>query len=204
MKFKKTTTMILAAAVLLSASLTACSNVETDEAAAESSAAETSAAESSIETTAAETETEETTPESSSESSETDTDPENRKFIYDIRDATETGSAYMRVYFYLGDELQGMTLASADEGKDSIPFTFLPSELYTYTAPEDLEEFKLECYLGYSDLEPDDAVMHAYSGEDVDEVYVGTIENAPAPGEKYDCDIVVDPSSETGYSIVIE
>lgn len=202
MKFKKTTTMILAAAVLLSASLTACSNVETDEAAAESSAAETSAAESSIETTTAETETEATTPESSSESSETDTDP--GKFIYDIRDATETGSVYMRVYFYLGDELQGMTLASADEGEDSIPFTFLPSELYTYTAPEDLEEFKLECYLGYSDLEPDDAVLNAYSSDDVDEVYVGTIENAPAPGEKYNCDIVVDPSSETGYSIVIE
>ena len=117
-------------------------------------------------------------------------------------DESHSGSIYMRFVFFLGEEQQGMTLACPNDGEDYISFELTTADLFGYENPEDLELFRIECYLGYNDQHtPEDALLLAYSGEEVDQKWIASLAFTPEPGSLYEYRVVEDAASESGYAI---
>lgn len=123
-------------------------------------------------------------------------------FQLHVLDESHSGSVYMRFDIFLGEAQQGMTLACPNEGEDFIRFDVALADLYSYEKPEDLEQFRIECYLGFSDQgTPEDAILRAYSGEAVDQKWIATLAFTPEPGTLYGYRVVEDSASETGYAL---
>ena len=111
---------------------------------------------------------------------ESDADP---SFQLHVLDESHSGSVYMRFDIFLGEAQQGMTLACPNEGDDFISFDVSLADLYSYERPEDLEQFRIECYLGFSGQgTPEGAILRAYSGEEVDQKWIATLAFTPDPG----------------------
>ena len=110
-------------------------------------------------------------------------------FKLHIRDESNSGSVYMRFDVFL-DELQSFILACPDQGTDYIELEFDADSLSGYKEPADLNKFRMECYLGYSDQDPESAVLQAYSGEDVDQKRIADLSFTPEWGGLYEYRVV--------------
>ena len=71
--------------------------------------------------------------------------------------------AYLRFDFYVGDEYRGMTASCPNEGEE---FYLCP---YTPESPEELNELKIKCSYGISDLTPEDAIIQLMIGNPAEE-----------------------------------
>ena len=196
-RFKRTVTMLLAASLLMCA---ACGHKNVAE-------EETVTSQSEAPTVSSEETTEQSETNTTTESADDIPEQDNGRstFKMKFKDETDSGSIFMRFDYYLGDEPQGMMSVCPDEGEDGITLSFDKSSMYTYQSPEDLENFRIECYLGYSDeLSAEEAVLASYDGTGVDMTYVGELTPSPEFGDYFEYTIRPDASSETGYSLVAE
>ena len=105
----------------------------------------------------------------------------------------------MRFDIFLGEEQQAQFLACPDEGKDYIEIEIGTDSLYSYNEPEDLDKLRIECYLGYSDLSPEDAILEAYSGKDVDQKRIEELDLLPEFGREYSFRVVEEEEEEDGF-----
>ena len=88
---------------------------------------------------------------------------EDRPFQLHILDESNSGSVYMRFDYFLGEAQQGMMLACPNEGEAFIALDFAAGDMYSYESPASLEQFRIECFLGFSDQPtPEDAILKAY------------------------------------------
>lgn len=225
MKINRLSVLMLTAALMLSASATACSNNDKQDITEESTTAQTTqAGESGDEEVTDDTaEAESLIAEESSElvdigsgDSEQDLegDPEEGNiaggmapdaivgdpFFLHLEDNSDSGSVYVRVDYFLGDVQHGMMLVSHEPDENEVDLHFSEAD-FDFQGDEDLDDFRAEFYLGYYDGDPDEGILQAYSGEYVDQIPVGSIEMIPEFGEDYDLIVEADPSSESGYSV---
>ena len=119
-----------------------------------------------------------------------------------VWDESGSGSVYMRFDVFVSDQLRAMALACPNEGDDFIEWEIVAGDLFGEDEPADPASIRLECYLGFSDLPPEDAIMQAYAGQDVSQIPVTWAPFTPEFGTMYEFRAVPDEDVEGSYALV--
>ena len=104
---------------------------------------------------------------------------EDGSFLLKIRDRSDLDLTYLRFDFYVGDEYRGCTVSCPDEGED---FYRAPCDA---SSPDELENLRIECSYGFSDLAPEDAILQVMTGNPAEEHPVDMADLNPEPGQEY-------------------
>ena len=94
--------------------------------------------------------------------------------------------SYLRFDFYVGDMLTSRVYSCPNEGED---FYRVP---YSPASPEDLENLRIECTYGISELAPEDAILQVMAGNPAEEHPLTTLELKPECGQEYPLELVKD------------
>ena len=88
---------------------------------------------------------------------------EDNSVMLKIWNLSELEISYLRFDYYVGDEYRSMTASCPNEGED---FYLSP---YSPESPEELNELKIKCSYGISDLAPEDAIIQLMMGNPAEE-----------------------------------
>ena len=80
--------------------------------------------------------------------------------------------SYLRFDYYAGDEYRSLTASCPDEGEDFYRSSYFPE------TPGELENLRIECSYGVSDLPPEDAIIQLMMGNPAEEHPVDMAETA--------------------------
>ncbi len=95
-----------------------------------------------------------------------------------IWDQSGLDITYLRFDLYVGDEYRGLIASCPDEGED---FYRVPFE----ATPEELEDLRIRCAYGISELAPEDAILELMKGSPAEEYEIEAPEFAPEIGKIY-------------------
>lgn len=112
--------------------------------------------------------------------------PDGNSILLRIRNRSEAAFSYLHFDFYTGDFLAGTSASSPNEGEDFYRAQF------SAQAPEDLQNLRIECAFGVSDLEPEDALVQFMMGRPAEEHAVEMPELSFEGGKVYDLELVSD------------
>ena len=110
---------------------------------------------------------------------------EEGSFLFRIWNRSGVEISYLRCDFFVGNEYKGLAASCPNEGED---FYRVP---YTPETPEKLENLRIECCYGISDLSPEDAILQLMMGKPAEEHEVGGPDLKPEAGKVYDLNLVM-------------
>ena len=109
-----------------------------------------------------------------------------KSFLLKIWNQTGLEISYLRFDYFLGDEQQGYVLCCPDEGEDFYRFEVSEDGLYSLETGKELKDFRAECAYCISELNPEEAILSAMMGKEMDETWFQTLELEPVFGEEYE------------------
>ena len=95
-----------------------------------------------------------------------------------IWDQSGLNITYLRFDLYVGDEYRGLIASCPDEGED---FYRVPFEV----SPEELNDLRIRCAYGVSELAPEDAILELMKGNPAEEYEIEAPELVPENGKIY-------------------
>ena len=102
-----------------------------------------------------------------------------------IWDQSGLDITYLRFDLYVGDEYRGLIASCPDEGED---FYRVPFE----AASGELEDLRIRCAYGISELAPEDAILEIMKGNPAEEYKIRVPEFVPESGKVYHLILLAD------------
>ena len=109
-------------------------------------------------------------------------------FLLKIWNQSGVEISYLRFDFYVGDEYRGLVASCPDEGED---FYRIPYEPAT---PEEMNDLRIRCSYGISDLSPEDALLQLMTGNAAEEHPVDLLDFLPVCGQVHRMVLTMDGS----------
>ena len=110
---------------------------------------------------------------------------EEGSFLFRVWNRSGVEISYLRCDFFIGHEYRGLIASCPNEGEE---FYRVP---YTPDTPEELENLRIECSYGISDLSPEDAILQLMMGKPAEEYEVEGPDLKPEAGKIYDLSLVM-------------
>ena len=110
---------------------------------------------------------------------------EEGSFLFRVWNRSGVEISYLRCDFFIGHEYRGLIASCPNEGED---FYRVP---YTTESPEELENLRIECSYGISDLSPEEAILQLMMGKPAEEHKVEGPDLKPEAGKIYDLSLVM-------------
>ena len=110
---------------------------------------------------------------------------EEGSFLLRVWNRSGVEISYLRCDFFIGHEYRGLIASCPNEGED---FYRVP---YTPETPEELENLRIECSYGITDLSPEDAILQLMMGKPAEEHEVEGPDLKPEAGKIYDLSLVM-------------
>lgn len=97
----------------------------------------------------------------------------------------EVDYSYLQANYFLGDEQCGYMYSCVDEGEDAIRLEFPRDAFELFPDSTDLDNFRVDLYLSYSDYKGDEAVLQAMYGNTGENVFLTSITLSAEFGKTY-------------------
>lgn len=110
---------------------------------------------------------------------------EKGSFLFRVWNRSGVEISYLRCDFFVGHEYKGLAASCPNAGED---FYRVP---YTPETPEELENLRIECSYGVSNLSPEDAILQLMMGKPAEEHGVEGPDLQPEAGKVYNLSLVM-------------
>ncbi len=110
---------------------------------------------------------------------------EEGSFLFRVWNRSGVEISYLRCNFFIGHEYRGLIASCPNEGEDFYRVPYMPE------SPEELENLRIECSYGISDLSPEEAILQLMMGKPAEEYEVEGPDLKPEAGKVYDLSLVM-------------